>query len=205
MNERYKTSEFSYLIGALADGSLYHNQTEYIYRVSYYQHSKEYLLHCIEPRIIKLFNKRGHFYFDARKAVNFYEIVSKEIYNIYKEAIEEFKADIERSIPSWIQAGESKIKYAFISGFFDADGYYHILPENSDYRVRFGQSEYQVLAEIKKILEEEFRCSEVLGPYKSKEIAKPYYELHIHGIKQVKKFKAIIRPCHPDKQLKEIF
>jgi hypothetical protein len=36
MEEKYRIPDFSYLIGALADGSLYHNVHEYIYRISYY-------------------------------------------------------------------------------------------------------------------------------------------------------------------------
>jgi intein/homing endonuclease len=148
-----------------------------------------------------LFNKKGHFYFDTRKAVNYYEVTSKEVYRVYKDAVGEFKAETKCTIPSWIKTGNSLIKHAFVCGFFDADGFYYIVPEKSDYRVRFGQSEYQVLADIKEMLEIEFRCSEVLGPYKSKEGVRPYFELHIHGFNQLVKFKEKIKPCHPDKQL----
>ncbi|MFX1255965.1 MAG: hypothetical protein ACFFCZ_30440, partial [Promethearchaeota archaeon] len=60
--EKMENSEImAYLIGALADGSIYHNPKHYVYRVSYYQKSKLYLLNCIEPRIEQLFNKKGHF------------------------------------------------------------------------------------------------------------------------------------------------
>jgi len=51
------------------------------------------------------------------------------------------------------------------------------------------------------MLSQDFKCSDVLGPYQSKPDVKRYYELHIHGINQVKKFHELIRPCHPNKQL----
>ncbi|MFX1251754.1 MAG: LAGLIDADG family homing endonuclease, partial [Promethearchaeota archaeon] len=167
----------------------------------YYQKSKLYLLNCIEPRIEQLFNKKGHFYFDRRKEVYFYEITSKQIFLHYQTVLESYKAETNRSVPSWIKEGDELIYNAFIRGFFDADGYYHMQPENSDYRVRFGQAEYYILKDLKDLLEKEFECSDVLGPYQSKKNAKPYYELHIHGIKQLLKFHKIVRPCHPNKQL----
>ena len=157
--------------------------------------------HCIEPRIQKLFNKIGNYYFDQRKSVYFYEIVSKEIYQIYLRYIESFKADVDRSIPSWIKQGNKLLKFNFVSGFFDADGFFYLVPENNDFRVRFGQSEFQVLQDIKEMLKDDFTCSDVLGPYQSKEGVKPYFELHIYGIDQVKKFHRVIKPCHPDKRL----
>ena len=197
----YRNPDFSYLIGALADGSLYYNKKHYIHRITYYQKSKEYLIYCIEPRIQRLFKNKGHFYLDSRKAVNYYEITSKELYQIYKRNIGSFKAKTGRRIPRWIKAGDKSINYSFISGFFDADGFYYLIPEKKDYRVRLGQSEFQVLQDIKEMLENDFKCSNVLGPYQSKEGVKPYFELHIHGISQVKKFYRLIKPCHPDKQL----
>ena len=195
--------DLAYLVGALADGTIYHNKKYYVHRVSYYQQSKEYLEKCIEPKIIILFNKRGHFYFDARKGVYFYEITSKIVYNIFIEALESFKNKKLRRVPIWIKAGNKDLHYAFIKGFFEADGYYHIRPENSDYRVRLGQSEFYILLDIKTMLNGMFKCSKVLGPYqaKTKPHVKPYYELHIHGINQVKKFHELIKPCHPRKKL----
>jgi intein/homing endonuclease len=201
MEEIFKNDKFSYLIGALADGSLYSNKDHYVYRVTYYQHSKKYLLNCIEPRIKRLFDIKGHFYYDIRKSVYFYEITSKKVYQIYKLAVESFKDNIDRKIPLWIKHGEKSNQQRFISGFFDADGWYYIIPEKYDYRVRFGQSEYCILQDIKDMLDTDFKCSEVLGPYQSKENVKPYFELHIHGIDQVYKFHKIIKPCHPDKQI----
>ncbi|MEJ2250328.1 MAG: LAGLIDADG family homing endonuclease [Candidatus Lokiarchaeota archaeon] len=189
----------SYLIGALADGSLYHNKKSYVYRVTYYQKSKEYHLRCIEPRIEKLFGKKGHFYCDHRKGVYFYEVTSKKVFSIFKEAIEDFKSKGKRRVPSWIRNGASEVQNRFIRGFFDADGFYTLYPKISDYRVRFGQSEYFILADIKEILQPEFKCSEVLGPYQSKKRAKPYWELHLYGKAQVIKFHEKIRPCHPQK------
>lgn len=201
MEERFKNDQFSYLIGALADGSLYSNKDRYVYRVTYYQHSKSYLLNCIEPRIKKLFNIKGHFYYDSRKSVYFYEITSKEVHQVYNSAIEAFKAEKDRKIPLWIKVSTKSIQLKFICGFFDADGWYYIVPEKYDYRVRFGQSEYYILQDIKEILDTDLKCSEVLGPYQSKEGVKPYFELHIHGIDQVCKFHEMIKPCHPDKQI----
>lgn len=200
----YSESErviLSYLIGALADGSLYHNKKHYVNRVTYYQHSKEYLLKCIKPRIFKLFGVRGHFYHDQRKDVYFYEVTSKRVYTNFKEAVELFKSDEDRMVPSWIKNGNESIQYSFIKGFFDADGFYHFHPENSDFRVRFGQAEYYILSDIREILLNNFKCSNVLGPYQTKTDVKPYYELHLHGINQVYKFRDLIKPCHPNKQL----
>jgi intein/homing endonuclease len=204
LDEEFKTPNFSYLIGALADGSLYQNKKHYVNRVSYYQHSKEYLLKCIEPRILNLFGKIGHFYHDTRKDVYYYEITSKEIYQTYAKAVESFKSDTERRVPSWIREGTSIISYSFIRGFFDADGFYYINPEKHDYRVRFGQAEFYILSDIKEILSKDFKCSNVLGPYKSKEGVKPYYELHLYGIDQLHKFHEIIGSCHPKKQLNSL-
>ncbi|MFX0116201.1 MAG: LAGLIDADG family homing endonuclease [Candidatus Hodarchaeota archaeon] len=195
-----KDSMLAYLIGALADGSLYHNKKHYVHRVSYYQQSREYLVDCIEPRIMQLFAKKGHFYFDRRKNVYYYEITSKRIFLSFKKAIESFKSESNRRIPSWIRNGENSIGIAFVRGFFDADGFYYASPEKADYRVRFGQSEYFILKDLKELLSHEFKCSDVLGPYQSKIGAKPYYELHIHGLEQVSKFQEQIRPCHPHKQ-----
>jgi intein/homing endonuclease len=201
MESKYKNPDFSYLIGALADGSLYSNKKHYIYRVTYYQHSQEYLKHCIEPRVQELFNKKGYYYFDKRKSVYFFEVSSKEIYLIYLKYTESLKAYLNRSVPSWIKQGNKSLKFNFISGFFDADGFYYLVPEKNDFRVRLGQAEFQVLQDIKEMLEVDFKCSDVLGPYQSKEGVKPYFELHIYGINQVKKFHSKIKPCHPDKQL----
>ncbi len=203
MEGKYINPDFSYLIGALADGSLYSNEKYYVNRITYYQHSQEYLKHCIEPRILKLFNKKGHFYFDRRKSVYFYEITSKLIYQIYKKYIGNFKAESDRNIPNWIKYGVKPIQYSFISGFFDADGFYYLVREKQDYRVRLGQSEFQILQDIKEMLNDRFNCNEVFGPYQSKENVKPYFELHIYGKNEVKKFHRIIKPCHPEKQLDE--
>ncbi|MFX0136492.1 MAG: LAGLIDADG family homing endonuclease [Candidatus Hodarchaeota archaeon] len=196
---------FAYLIGALADGSIYHSRKHYVYRVTYYQHSQDYLLKCIESCIMRLFDKKGHFYYDTRRDVYFYEITSKEVYQYYEQAIESFKVDIDRHVPLWIKCSDTSVKFAFIRGFFDADGFYYFVPEKSDYRVRFGQSEYYILEDIREILSEEFKCSDVLGPYQSKIGVKPYYELHIYGSNQVYKFRDLIKPCHPDKQLDLLF
>jgi len=200
----YSESEriiLSYLVGALADGSLYHNKKHYVNRVTYYQHSEEYLLRCIEPRIFKLFGVRGHFYHDKRKDVWFYEVTSKHVYTSIKETVELFKSKGDRMVPSWIKNGNESIQYSFIKGFFDADGWYHLHPENSDFRVRFGQAEYYILNDIREMLVDKFICSDVLGPYKTKEGVKEYYELHLYGIEQVYKFRDLVKPCHPNKQL----
>ena len=208
INRMIKSNEImnislAYLIGALADGSIYHNEKHYVYRISYFQKSKEYLEKCIEPHVLRLFNKKGHFYYDKRKGVYFYEITSKEVYNTFMKALESFKSKGDRRVPSWIRNGDESLQFAFIRGFFEADGYYHVRPENSDYRVRLGQSEFFILEDIKNMLSLKFKCSDVLGPYQSesKPDVKPYYELHIHGIDQVNKFHEVIRPCHPNKQL----
>lgn len=201
METKYHNPDCSYLIGALADRSLYSNKRYYVNRITYYQHSREYLEHCIDPRIQYQFGKKGHFYFDRRKLVYYYEITSKALYQIYLELAESFKADENRCVPCWIQKGSKPIQYGFLSGFFDADGWYYFVPEKHDFRVRFGQAEFQVLQDIKIMLEPKFNCSEVLGPYQSKLEAKPYYELHLHGKHQVIQFHGIIKPCHPDKQL----
>ncbi len=111
-----------------------------------------------------------------------------------------FKEKSQRIVPQWILEGNQEVRCAFTRGFFDADGYYHIRPEEADYRVRFGQSDPVVLEGIRDILcREGFKCSKVLGPYKSKQEAKPYYELHLHGRMQMQRFHRKIRPCHPDK------
>ena len=107
-----KEAILSYLIGALADGSLYHNKKHYVYRVTYYQHSQEYLLKCIEPRVMHLFNRKGHFYYDTRREVYFYEITSKQIFQYFKKVIEYFNtlgdyfkdSDKERSDRHYSQA-----------------------------------------------------------------------------------------------------
>ncbi|MHA1150044.1 MAG: LAGLIDADG family homing endonuclease [Promethearchaeota archaeon] len=198
-------AKFAYLIGALADGSVYYNKKQYIYRVTYYQHSKEYLLKCIEPLIDNLFGKKGYFYYDQRTEVHSFIIASKQIYQKYMARIEEFKSEQNRSVPTWIKTGDKQVRYAFIRGFFDADGFFYLYSKRHDYRVRLGQSEYYILKDIKEMLENEhedgFRVSDVLGPYQSKEGVKPYYELHLYGIDQVKQFHSLIRPCHPEKQL----
>ncbi len=194
-------NNLAYLVGALADGSIYSNKKHYVYRISYYQKSQEYLTKCIEPIIFKLFQKRGRLYLDKRKGVYFYEITSKYIYNFFLDKIEKFKDKNERRVPLWIKNGVKTIQQSFIRGFFEADGYYHLKPKNSDYRVRLGQYEYFILKDIREMLKDDFKCSDVLGPYQSKPNVKPYYELHIHGIKQVNKFHKIIKPCHLNKQL----
>lgn len=198
----FKTAKLAYLIGALADGSIYHNRTQYIYRVTYYQNSKEYLLKCIEPLVENLFGKKGYFYHDKRTNVYSYMVVSKRIYAIYVDALEDFKAkQRDRSVPMWMRNGTLAIKYAFIRGFFDAEGFYYNNPKKYDYRVRFGQAERLILRDIKQMLEPEFKVSDVLGPYQTKQGVKPYYELHLYGKKQIKHFHDLIRPCHPEKQL----
>ena len=190
----------AYLVGALADGSLYHNPKHYIYRVSYYQKLKKYHEKCIEPRIVQLFNRKGHFYYDRRKDVHFYEITSKFVYQRMSEAAGPFKGQQQRRVPDWIQNEPIEVRRAFIQGFFDADGFYTTDEINSDFRVRFGQADYVVLEGIRTILGYDgFRCSNVLGPYQSKPEAKPYYELHLHGCQQVVRFHHLIKPCHPDK------
>ena len=78
MTSESREEMLSYLIGALADGSIYYNQKNHIYRIKYYQKSKLYLQNCIESRIYLLFNKRGYYYLDKRKSVYHYEITSKE-------------------------------------------------------------------------------------------------------------------------------
>ncbi|MFX1508330.1 MAG: LAGLIDADG family homing endonuclease [Promethearchaeota archaeon] len=192
----------AYLVGALADGSIYYNPQHYIYRVTFYQKSKQYLTHCIEPCVFQLFDKQGHYYHDNRKDVYYYEVTSKAVYFEMKEAIGSFKDKNQRSIPLWIINGDKAVRHAFIRGFFDADGFYYIKPDNSDYRVRFGQADQLVLENLRDILSQEgFKCSDVLGPYQLKPNAKPYYELHVYGRNQMLRFQDLIRPCHPNKQL----
>ena len=192
----------AYLVGALADGYLYHNPKHYIYRVSYYQKLKNYHVRCIEPRVLCIFGKRGHFYHDRRKDVYFYEITSKSVFQKMHEVAGSFKGNKKRSIPLWVLNGDLDVKRTFVQGFFDADGYYAIAADSSDFRVRFGQSEPLVLADVRHILcSDGFNCSEILGPYQSKPNVKPYYELHIHGQRQVLRFHRMIKPCHPEKQL----
>jgi hypothetical protein len=202
--KNYHTPILAYLIGALADGSLYHNPKQYVKRVTYYQHSKQYLLDCIEPRVEELFGIKGHFYYDKRKDVHFYEITIKQVYQVFAASIEDFKSKNDRKVPRWIMQSETAIQYAFVCGFFDADGFFLLDPKKHDYRVRFGQAEFHILKDIKAILSDEFQCSEVYGPYQSKEGVKPYFELHLYGIDQVHKFHQLIRPCHPEKQVNSL-
>lgn len=191
----------AYLVGALADGSLYHHPAHYVYRVSYYQKSKQYLARCIEPRVSQLFGRVGHYYHDRRKDVYFYEVTSKAVYQVMQNAVGSFKDLVQPSVPRWILDGEQVVGRGFVRGFFDAEGYYFAAPAAADYRVRFGQSAHTVLADVRDILRREgFECSNVLGPYQSKPNVKPYFELHLHGRRQVQRFHELIRPCHPNKQ-----
>ncbi|MHA1410950.1 MAG: LAGLIDADG family homing endonuclease, partial [Candidatus Odinarchaeia archaeon] len=140
-------------------------------------------------------------YCDKRNSVYFYEVTSKTVYQRIKNALGGFKAKFQRSVPCWIMNGCESIRLSFIRGFFDADGFYYVKPEKSDFRIRFGQSEFGILKNVKEILDNYFKCSSVLGPYRSKENVKPYYELHIYGREQVYAFHKLIKPCHPNKQL----
>jgi intein/homing endonuclease len=195
-------SDLSYLVGALADGTIYHNKKHYIYRITYYQKSKDYLSKSIESRIIALFGKPGHYYYDKRKGVNYYEVTSKRIYQIMQKIAHPFKNTEAQTIPEWILKGSEEVHRAFVRGFFDAEGWYHMDQKKFDYRVRFGQANYKILKGIQDILHREgFRCSAILGPYQSKPNAKPYYELHIHGRDQLIRFHKLIKPNHPHKQL----
>ena len=94
---------------------------------------------------------------------------------------------------------ENSIRYAFIRGFFDADGWFHINSTKNDYRIGFGQSEFHIIKNIREILQEEFKTSDILGPYQSKTKNKPYYQLHLYGIEQLLKFNKLIKPGHPEK------
>ncbi len=190
----------AYHVGALADGSLYRNAKQYVHRVSYYQKSKSYLEHCIEPRIESLFGKKGHFYHDTRKDVFFYEVTIKSIYQAIHDSAIPFKDKTSPAIPAWIKAGSDEVRESFIRAFFDTEGFYYVNANRSDYRVRFGQASRQVLQDLRDMLSTTFTCSEVLGPYQSKANALPYFELHIYGIDQLRRFHDLIRPCHPIKQ-----
>ncbi|HME53815.1 MAG TPA: hypothetical protein VKM55_16425 [Candidatus Lokiarchaeia archaeon] len=75
-----------------------------------------------------------------------------------------------------------------------------ISPKTSDYRVRFGQANHDILQDVGDRLCIRFACSQVLGPYQTKPEALPYYEIQLHGIKQVQKFRDLIKPCHPEKE-----
>ena len=202
INELNNLDNLAYLIGALGDGSIYHNEKHYVHRVSYYQKSKEYLEKCIEPKILETFGKKGHFYFDQRHGVYFYEITLKKIYKTMKEAAGPFKDKMQPNLPKWILDGNKEVRRSFIRGFFDAEGCYYIKPNASDYRVRFGQADRFILEGVRNILiHDGFTCSAVLGPYQSKPNVKPYYELHIHGRSQVQRFHELIKPSHPNKRL----
>lgn len=195
-------SELAYLVGALADGSIYHSEKYYIYRVRYYENSKKYLELSIEPLINGLFRTKGHFYYDRRKNVYFYKITTKEVYKMMNKIINSFKDSDHRCVPWWILEGEQDVGRAFVRGFFDADEFYYLNPIKSDYRVRFGQVDSEVLDGVRRILaKDDFKCSEVLGPYRSKTNSKPYYELQIYGKSQMFRFHDLIRPSHPNKQL----
>jgi hypothetical protein len=197
-------ASMAYLVGALADGSLYRNPKHYVHRVSYYQKEKDYLDHCIETRVVRLFNKKGHYYHDHRTGVYNYEITIKSVYLAIEAACKPFKNAANPSVPLWIKDGAESIKHAFIRGFFDAEGYFHLDKSRSDYRVRFGQANKVVLQDVRDMLCTELSCSAVLGPYKTKPEALPYYELHLYGIDQVRHFHELIKPCHPLKQLNEL-
>ena len=200
-----KDNKLAYLIGVLADGSIYHNKKHYVYRVTYYQKSLEYLKEIIEPLVFEVFNKTGHIYHDKRKDVYFYEIPSKEIYYCMVNLSEDFKSKDIRRVPEWIKYGSHAIRTAFIRGFFDTDGSSSVNHDKYDYRIRFGQIDKQIILDVKEILESlRFKVSNLLGPYQYKENAKPYYEIQIHGKHQFLRFAKIIKPTHPNKELTEL-
>ncbi|MHA1410360.1 MAG: hypothetical protein ACTSQY_08675, partial [Candidatus Odinarchaeia archaeon] len=95
----------AYLIGALADGSIFCDKTTGVYRVKYYPQSKVYLESCIESRIFFLFGKKGCYYCDKRNRVYFYEVTSKTVYQKIKNALGGFKAKFQRNVPCWIMNG----------------------------------------------------------------------------------------------------
>ena len=208
MNQTYfvrKDDRLAYLIGALADGSIYHNKKHYVYRVTYYQKSLKYLKESIEPLVSKIFDKTGSIYHDKRKDVYFYEIASKEVYHCMLEASEDFKSKETRRVPEWIRGGSHTVRTAFIRGFFDTDGSYCVNYDKYDYRVRFGQIDKQVILDVREILQGlRFKVSELLGPYQYKKDARPYYEIQLHGKHQFLRFSKIIKPRHPEKQLDDL-
>lgn len=98
-----------------------------------------------------------------------------------------------------------------MQGVFDAEGSvmrienYESDPEKlkkklSDIRIRFGQTNRELLQFIKNVLEKVgISCGQICGPFYKTKTSKGYYELNSYGAENLKKFVKLIGSRHPTK------
>lgn len=171
------STDVSYILGALHDGSLLKNQKRGEYYIEFEQKNKEWLLNSVAPRLERVFGvkcsmkqrKNGLFQLRA---------YSKEMYN-------ELKSLESVSILNW--SGEAQRSY--IRGYADAEGSVH----KRDNRLTIYQKNKNELDEIKQVLlEHGIRPGKMI-------CARDLWELPIYGKRNLQLFCEIIGLEHPDK------
>ncbi len=197
----------AYLIGALRDGNFSSIPNQGIYRIRFYQKSKEWLM-VLAGIIENNFGKKPSFYFDKRHSVWCLSITSKKAFQELSK-LAEFTGDQKTWLtPRWIVFGSTAVKSAYVRGFFDAEGSINsfekkrVVPE-ANIRIYLAQANKDVLEEIKKIISEfRIKCGRVCGPYVKQGTSTKMYALMIHGSIEVLKFYSFFGSCHSDKILR---
>jgi hypothetical protein len=152
------TVELAYFIGQVAgDGHLLDIKKEkqrtgdYEFRITITTNSMSFVNSILKPLTIKLFGIDGKIYkYKNRNACEFY-ISSKVLYTFLTKVCElpigRKKGKLK--IPSVIMKSNEDIKYSFIAGFLDADGWISI----KNKRIGFAQADRRIVKNMKKLFE----------------------------------------------------
>jgi archaeal flagellar protein FlaI len=189
------TENIAYLAGLIiGDGNL--SKSDYLVRIV--DENKEFI-EIVANLIEKEFNKKPKIYFDKFNNSFVCYIHSKEIWNFFTNELHIPYGNKSRiaTVPQEIIGSNEKMKKAFLSGIFDAEGSSYLQKDshhpNGYPRVQIKMYNSQLISEISMILKE-IGISHKTYHYFDFSI------ISIHGYKNCSKFFDIIGSFHPVKK-----
>lgn len=179
------TEELAYILGAMRDGSLINVSRKHWVRL--YDSAESKWIENVLPLFQKTFEVKLHLRYQKQISEKYLDISSKPLFSMITLLVD---GKLHKDVPSIIKKANTKIKIAYIAGFFDAEG---SVPspnvKNKRFRISFSQKNSASLNFIRSTLES-------LGIRPSKV---SHYSFDIYGQEKIRKFHTNFNLLNPKK------
>ncbi|MBL7160104.1 MAG: hypothetical protein ISS95_00915 [Candidatus Aenigmarchaeota archaeon] len=193
------SKDLAYLLGALRDGSLINSSGKFWVRI--YDDKESGWIENIKPRIEKLFDKRIHLREHKRFNSKYLDISSKPLCSFLNILVDK---NLHKDVPEIIKGSDIEIQKAYISGFFDAEGYVpYPTVKNKRYRITFNQKNQKPLIFIKQFLDTlNIKCPKIsrhiLPIYGKENILRFQRNFELYNPSKLKRLEILLGNTLPD-------
>jgi intein-encoded DNA endonuclease-like protein len=192
--------DLAYVLGSMRDGSLIYSKDKK-YWVRIYDNKNSTWLEVLSDMLESLFEVKFHLRFQKKFDEKYLDISCKNLFYFIKNLVD---GKLHEDVPTIIKNSDKKIKKAYISGFFDAEGYVpYPTVKNKRFRIAFNQKNKNSLLFIKETLETlGIKCSKisqhVLSIYGKKNLIKFYNDFKIKNPEKLERFELLIGNTLPE-------